>query len=373
MTGMVSTLVAGPPLEPARQAVGRTSSVLIDSSRADRVVPVDAWYPALSAAGERSRFELLPGVGFTAAAGHEVAVAAGPHPLVLWSHGRSGTRCSYALLCEAIAARGFVVVAPEHGGDALADWLLGTFVDDDTNERNRVADARFVLDTVFDAYGPLRSVGVSVDRDRVAVAGHSYGGFTALSLVGATAPDERVRAVAGLQSFTRSIPKRILERIEVPTLLVTGSKDVTTPPVTDADRAWATLGSRSLGASTSSGPATRVAATSAFTSSSHRRSVNSPTWYTNTSIRWRRTSPERPGIRGATRSPCTYGPWARFSTVRSGSTPTRPAANSTRCRCLRACMSPVAGRFRTEGAATHGSGPVRTADRRVRLRRWRSR
>ncbi|HTD50481.1 MAG TPA: hypothetical protein VK771_07775, partial [Acidimicrobiia bacterium] len=80
---------------------------------------------------------------------------------------------------------------------------------------------------------------------RVAIAGHSYGGFTALSLVGGTTPDERVRAVAGLQSFTRSIPNRVLERIEVPTLLVTGSKDVTTPPVTDADRAWATLGSRS--------------------------------------------------------------------------------------------------------------------------------
>ncbi|HTD51032.1 MAG TPA: hypothetical protein VK771_10555, partial [Acidimicrobiia bacterium] len=130
---MVATLVAGPPLEPARRAVGRTSSVLVDASRSDRVVPVDAWYPAaVTSAGERSWYELLPGVGFTAAAAHEAPVATGPHPLVLWSHGRSGTRCSYALLCEAIAARGFVVVAPEHGGDSLADWLLGTFVDDDT-------------------------------------------------------------------------------------------------------------------------------------------------------------------------------------------------------------------------------------------------
>jgi predicted dienelactone hydrolase len=245
MTAMVSTLVAGPPLEAARQPVGRTTSVLVDASRADRVVPVDVWYPAAAAnSGERSVYELLPGVGFTAAAAHDAAAAPGRHPLLLWSHGRSGTRCSYALLCEAIAARGFVVIAPEHGGDSLADWLVGTFVDDDTNERNRVADARCVLDAVFDPDGPLRSVAVSVDRGRVAVAGHSYGGFTALSLVGGTAPDERVRAVAGLQSFTRSIPKRVLERIEVPTLLVTGSKDVTTPPVTDAERAWATLGPR---------------------------------------------------------------------------------------------------------------------------------
>jgi dienelactone hydrolase len=245
MTAMVSTLVAGPPLEPPRHRVGRRTSVLVDGSRADRVVPVDVWYPAaVGPPGELSRYELLPGVGFTASAAHEVAVAAGSHPLVLWSHGRSGTRSSYALLCEAIAARGFVVVAPEHGGDSLADWLLGTFVDDDTNERNRVADARFVLDAVFDPDGPLQPVAASVDRGRVAVAGHSYGGFTALSLAGGTDPDPRVGAVAGLQSLTRSIPARVFEQVEIPTLLITGSHDATTPPVTDADRAWATLGSR---------------------------------------------------------------------------------------------------------------------------------
>jgi len=246
MTGMVTTLVAGPPLEPARQPVGRATVVLVDASRAERVVPLDIWYPAgATPAGDRSRYELLPGVGFTATAAADVAVGPGPYPLLLWSHGRSGTRCSYALLCEAIAARGFVVMAPEHGGDALADWLLGTFVDDDTNERNRVDDARCVLDAVFDTDGPLQMVAATVDRERVAVAGHSFGGFTALSLVGGPAADRRVRAVAGLQSFTRSIPNRVFERIDVPTLLVTGSKDVTTPPVTDADRAWATLGSRS--------------------------------------------------------------------------------------------------------------------------------
>jgi predicted dienelactone hydrolase len=186
-------------------------------------------------------YELLPGIGFTASAEHEPERAAGTHPLVFWSHGRTGTRSSYALLCEAIAARGFVVVSPDHAGDALADWLLGTNVDDDANEANRVADARFVLDAVLGADGPLAGVGAGVDPGRVAAAGHSYGGFTALMLAGGDAPDPRVRAVAGLQAFTRTIPKRVFERLQIPTLLVTGSHDTTTPPETDADRAWAKL------------------------------------------------------------------------------------------------------------------------------------
>lgn len=240
---MTTALTAGPPLESPRYPAGRSSTLLVDGSRADRVVAVDAWYPAAPGTSpEPSLYELLPGIGFTAAAQHEAPIADGPHPLVLWSHGRSGTRFAYALLCEALAARGFVVIAPEHAGDALADWLVGTAVDDDTNETNRVADARFVLDSLFAGSGALHDISTRVDIDRIAVAGHSYGGFTALALMGGAHADERVRAAAGLQAYTRSLPKTVFEAIKIPTLLITGSKDVSCPPATDADRAWAKLG-----------------------------------------------------------------------------------------------------------------------------------
>ena len=49
-----------------------------------------------------------------------------------------------------------------------------------------------------------------IDANRIAVAGHSYGAFTALALAGAEPPDPRVRAVAGLQSLTRTLSKKTL-------------------------------------------------------------------------------------------------------------------------------------------------------------------
>jgi dienelactone hydrolase len=236
-------LEAGAPLEPARQPIGRSSVVLTDGSRGDRLVPADIWYPSDPAAtGVASPYEILPGIGFTAAAIHDASIAPGLHPLLVWSHGRTATRSTYVLLCEALAGRGFVVIAPEHAGDSLGDWMVGAAVDDATNETNRVADTRFVLDAVLDTAGPLSTIAAQVDHDRIAVAGHSYGGFTALSVASGADADPRVRAVAGLQAFTRSLPKQVFTSIAVPTLLAVAQRDATTPPASDADRAWAKLG-----------------------------------------------------------------------------------------------------------------------------------
>jgi predicted dienelactone hydrolase len=239
---MTEVLSAGPPIEPQRCAVGRTSTVLVDSARGDRVLPVDCWYPTLDGTHPESRYELLPGIAFTASAFADAPAAPGPHPLVVWSHGRTGTRSSYAMLCEALAARGYVVVAPDHPGDTLADWILGVAVDDATNERQRVDDVRCVLDAVLgNRAGPALN---DIDAEHVAVAGHSYGAYTAFALAGADPTDGRIRAVAGLQSFTRGLAPSVLARVTIPSLFVAGARDTTTPAETDTGPAFAAVASR---------------------------------------------------------------------------------------------------------------------------------
>ncbi|MEO6467536.1 MAG: hypothetical protein ABIP21_00440, partial [Acidimicrobiia bacterium] len=210
---MSMSLEAGPPLEAPVHAVGHRSSTLVDADREGRLVPVDAWYPAENARGEPATYEILPGVGFTAAGIEDAQIADGRHPLIVWSHGRTGTRSSYVLFCEALAARGYIVLAPEHAGDALADWIIGAAVDDATNEANRIGDAHFVLNQALGlgasvlADATVGAIAPHVDADRVAAMGHSYGGFTALAIASGVTAHPSVRAVAGMQSFTRSLPK----------------------------------------------------------------------------------------------------------------------------------------------------------------------
>jgi predicted dienelactone hydrolase len=236
-------LSAGAPLASQRFAVGRSSTVLVDPARNDRALPVDCWFPVAGGEYAGSVYELLPGVGFTASALAGAPAAPGAHPLVIWSHGRSGTRSSYAMLCEGLAARGYVVIAPDHPGDTLVDWLIGAAVDDATNEAQRVDDVRCVLDAALEDPARL-GLTVEIDAELVAVAGHSYGAYTAFALAGAERADQRVRAVAGLQSLTRTLPASVLRRVEVPTLMVVGARDQTTPPDTDADRAFAVMGGK---------------------------------------------------------------------------------------------------------------------------------
>lgn len=229
-------------------AVGHVNLVLRDELREGRTLTTEVWYPTNDTAGATTRYELLPGVGFDSPCAIESAVpTSGPHPVVVWSHGRTGLRHIYTKLCEGLASDGYVVVSADHTGDTLFDWLTGANVDDETNERQRLGDVSFLIDAIADG---RMGTGLSsvVDADRVFVAGHSYGGLTAIiSTTGihGMAGDSRVRAVAGLQAYTRTLPTELLDAITVPTMLLVGLGDLTTPPATDADPMWKRLSSRS--------------------------------------------------------------------------------------------------------------------------------
>ncbi len=230
--------------------VGHATISLTDDSRDVRTLTTEVWYPAsdsiAASSGVPTRYELLPGVGFDSPTAIEGAnPASGRHPVVVWSHGRTGLRHIYTKMCEGLATNGFVVVSADHAGDTLFDWLTGANVDDETNERQRLGDVSVLIDAVFD--GRLGAALASVvDPQRVFVAGHSYGGLTAIvstTGVHGLPGDPRVRAVAGVQAYTRTLPGDLIDAINVPTMLVVGMCDLTTPPSTDADPIWARLSS----------------------------------------------------------------------------------------------------------------------------------
>ncbi|MDZ7675295.1 MAG: prolyl oligopeptidase family serine peptidase [Acidimicrobiales bacterium] len=217
------------PDQPGPYAVGRRTEQVVDANRDDRALTVEVWYPAADA-GETTPYELLPGVTFTSDLSTVDAPPSGdgPFPLVVFSHGSGGLRQQSTSIVETIASHGFVVVAPDHAGNTAIDQLLGTETERDITARNRVLDTRFLIDVV-EADGLASEL---ADADRVAVMGHSFGGYTALAVAGGAGdlpPDPRVDAIVPLAPASGLLPDDSLAAIEVPMLIVTGSEDETTP------------------------------------------------------------------------------------------------------------------------------------------------
>jgi predicted alpha/beta-hydrolase family hydrolase len=115
-------------------------------------------------------------------------------PIILLSHGhgRSNNLSSlngYGPLANFWAARGFVVIQPTH----LSSKTLSHLVADDPEAplfwRSRVEDMRMILDQLELIEACVPELRGRLDRDRVAVAGHSMGGHTASMLLGARQVD----------------------------------------------------------------------------------------------------------------------------------------------------------------------------------------
>jgi predicted dienelactone hydrolase len=159
----------------------------------DAALEVSIWYPALNPTGEPEaityeyavKIDLLPPdlpafINGRAVADAPLALDDGPYPLVVLSPGFSLGRTAYAWMAEHLASRGFVVMVPEHR--ERADETLSLFW---RAAVDRPRDVAAVLDYAQAQSAEGGVLAGLIDMERVAVAGHSYGGYTALASAGA--------------------------------------------------------------------------------------------------------------------------------------------------------------------------------------------
>ena len=157
------------------------------------------------------------------------------YPVLIFSHGITGSRHLHQAMFEHLAGRGYIVIAPDHSFDAnltifpdghVADYRSDiTGHPDSVNIRKmqintRGEDLAFIIDQLERIQtGNIRSaLNGNVDLNKIAVGGHSYGGATATV---AAHWDQRVKACIVLDSWVSPIPDETIESgIRVPFLFI---------------------------------------------------------------------------------------------------------------------------------------------------------
>lgn len=233
-----------------------------------RTFELSIWYPTFEEDGEQARYINLinrPGVWQDAP-----PAIREPAPVMLFSHGNAALSVQSPFWTEFLASHGWVVIAPDHTGNTFSDTDGAINL---SSAEFRPQDLSAALDFVLDLPDgdPLQD-GLSED---IAVSGHSFGGTTTLSIIGAQFPVDDLQAQCDSGELTGryceivddenadifrqgfldprisvAIPQSPgggaafgsgLQAIDMPVLLWTAAEDGMTPNDEDGDPIWASL------------------------------------------------------------------------------------------------------------------------------------
>lgn len=239
--------------------------------RYDRPLTLEVWYPATIPAGAQEievYQEVLGNRGDTlrplipfefkgrALREAEIKATEQPYPLVILSHGYTGSRLLFTYLAENLASKGYVVASIDHTESTFrdADQFISTLL-------NRSLDQLFVIDEMarLGQNGSGSFLAGLVDADRCGLIGYSMGGYGALNSSGAgysaravnwfkrssNGSDALMARAAGSEAYLKSQDDRIkavvafapwgmtagvwdsigLSGLTRPTLFVAGSED----------------------------------------------------------------------------------------------------------------------------------------------------
>jgi predicted dienelactone hydrolase len=167
------------PVAVAQSNIGPvvgTSTLTVKDSARGRNLTTEIWFQADAAAKVENFSVVLPIAGIALAPNSEPAADFKKKPLIMISHGNWGTRYSQGWLASKLVRAGYVVVTPSHPGTMNDDrTMTGAVRLWDRSEDVRVALSAVLKDPKWSAL---------IDQDKIGFWGHSFGGWTGVSLAG---------------------------------------------------------------------------------------------------------------------------------------------------------------------------------------------
>lgn len=162
------------------------------------------------------------------------AEAKGPMPLVVFSHGFHGTPTQSKFLTAALAKQGYLVVAPKHADSGFALGGDGSLKPDEKfgepeswtekTYRDRGDDVRAIVEALKND----KQWTERIAWEKVALIGHSLGGYTSLGAAGAWPSWKlaEVKAVVALSPYCSPYVKSgTLAKLNVPVMYQGGTRD----------------------------------------------------------------------------------------------------------------------------------------------------
>jgi predicted dienelactone hydrolase len=244
----------GPTADFGPFPVGVRTLPLADPARLDvpgtgpRPVTTEVYYPSTPEAVAGLPRDIVMVLGVPVAetpAFRDVALAPGTYPLVPFSHGNNGIRVQSFFFAAHLASHGFIVATPDHHGNTFIDELVGII--DPQPAINRPLDMSFLIDEFLALNAEAGNFFEgAVDPGRIALSGHSFGGYTTFAVAGGafglgTFTDARVKAIFPQAPSAALFLDDFFSTITIPTLIVGGSIDETTPFPTEQQRPFDNL------------------------------------------------------------------------------------------------------------------------------------
>jgi predicted dienelactone hydrolase len=182
---LLALLLHTAPVIAGDGAVG-TATLELENPANGRKVTTELWFKAGPGAKTEWFSPRLPLRAIPIARNAVPQAAARRSPLIVISHGNWGSRFSQGWLALQLVNAGYLVLSPSHPGTAGDDQTVaGRY-----RLWDRARDVTFAVDEVLKD-GKWAGL---IDEDRIGFVGHSFGGWTGVSLAGGRYDPARQRA-----------------------------------------------------------------------------------------------------------------------------------------------------------------------------------